>query len=123
MSPGLQVAKSDPSYVPSAQIMSSVAPKIGLVAFTFLMMLALAECALRVVGFRYQLAPEKVEFGWPDPVTLEEQYRPDSELFWVPKTYDATLARASNGTPLDIAFLGDSDLPPTFVPAAMRVLG
>jgi len=81
--------------------------KVALLILSSCLALGALEVGLRVVGFHYSLAPERVEFGWPDPVTLEEMYEHDPDLFWVPKGYHAELSRLA-GEPLDIAFLGDS---------------
>ncbi len=35
------------------------------------------EIALRVIGFQFELYPTKVQFGWPDPVTLHNSYHVD----------------------------------------------
>ncbi len=59
------------------------------------------------MGFSFQIAPEAVEFGWPDPVVLKEHYAGDPDLFWVLKDYDLRLRRFAPGSP-DIVFMGDS---------------
>ena len=50
--------------------------------------LAGAEGLLRVIGFEFGLFPSKVQFGWPDPVTLKDFYQVDTDLLWVSKDYD-----------------------------------
>lgn len=81
--------------------------RASLLAVSLLVGLALGEAGLRIVGFRYSLAPERVEFGWPNPEVRRNLYRPDPELFWVPKDYAQRLARLRSER-LGIAFLGDS---------------
>jgi lysophospholipase L1-like esterase len=66
-----------------------------------------AELVLRWIGFSFSLAPERVEFGWPDPTILENTFVPDPDLFWVPPGYAQNLAILRKQRP-DIAFLGDS---------------
>lgn len=69
--------------------------------------LVLIEFILRVFGFSYQLYPEKIEFGWPDPEMIETQYQVDRDLFWVPQDYYQRLQRAKIDKP-EIIFLGCS---------------
>ena len=69
--------------------------------------LLIAEVGLRVAGFEFALYPTTVQFGWPDPVTLEDRYRTDRDLLWVPKEYDATLDAWSGRRPT-VAHMGDS---------------
>jgi lysophospholipase L1-like esterase len=78
-----------------------------LVALSLVIALAVAEAALRVSGFSFDLAPESVEFGWPQPRTIDRLYLPDPDLFWVPKSYYGDLAALEDAPP-DIVFLGDS---------------
>jgi lysophospholipase L1-like esterase len=80
---------------------------LGLVAASSLLALAIAEASLRVAGFSFDVAPERVEFGWPAPVVREKLYLPDPDLFWVPRNYFGRLAEPT-ASRLDIAFLGDS---------------
>jgi lysophospholipase L1-like esterase len=69
--------------------------------------LVLGEVALRVAGFRFDLSPERVEFGWPDPQTFELVFDPDLDLFWVPKGYAVELEKLS-ALERPLVFLGDS---------------
>jgi len=87
--------------------MRQLAVKIGLLAVSVLAALALAEGILRATGFAFDIAPEAVEFGWPDPVVLEEHYAGDPDVFWVLKDYDLRLRRHAPRAP-DIVFMGDS---------------
>jgi lysophospholipase L1-like esterase len=68
--------------------------------------LLLVEGALRTAGFRYELMPE-VQFGWPDPQTIQSAYAPDPDLFWVTKDYREKLQSAQRTHP-DVIFMGDS---------------
>ena len=72
-----------------------------------LVVLSAAEALLRVSGFSFPLYPERIEFGWPDPVWLESFYQPDDDLLWVRKDYAETLARLAQERP-QLLFLGDS---------------
>jgi lysophospholipase L1-like esterase len=72
------------------------------IAFTLL----LIEGALRAGGFQYQLMPA-VQFGWPDPQTIQSAYASDPDLFWVTKDYREKL-RAARRTHPDVVFMGDS---------------
>jgi hypothetical protein len=49
----------------------SLGARLALVAFGVLLAVAAAEGVLRVIGFQYHLFPT-VQFGWPDPVTIEQ---------------------------------------------------
>jgi len=87
--------------------MRQLAVKISLLAVSVLAALALGEGILRATGFAFGIAPEAVEFGWPDPVVLKEHYAGDPDLFWVLKDYDLRLRRFVPSRP-DIVFMGDS---------------
>ena len=82
-------------------------PKLGILVVSLVLSLGVTEVVLRAVGFRYQIKPERVEFGWPPPVTMENMYRTDPTLFWVTRDYPEKLRQLERGG-LDIAFLGDS---------------
>ena len=69
--------------------------------------LVFAEIALRLMGFEFALYPTEIQFGWPDPVTLQDVYQVDSELLWVPKEYSSKVA-AWKGKRPTIVFMGDS---------------
>lgn len=76
---------------------------LGSVLFAFV----LAEVVLRFAGFRFDLSPERVEFGWPNPETFRQLFAPDVDLFWVPAGYAEQLEQlATLRRPL--VFLGDS---------------
>jgi len=75
---------------------------IGSVAITLL----LVEGALRLTGFEYHLMPA-VQFGWPDPQTIQSAYADDPDLFWVTKDYQEKLRAARRKHP-DVVFMGDS---------------
>jgi len=87
--------------------MRQLAIKISLLVVSVVAALALGEGILRAAGFAFGIAPEAVEFGWPDPVVLKEHYAGDPDLFWVLKDYDSRLRRYPPGR-LDIVFMGDS---------------
>lgn len=69
--------------------------------------LILGEFILRWTGFEYRLFPARVEFGWPDPVVLEDQFALDKELLWVPKKYNEVVSELRDSKP-KIVFMGDS---------------
>ena len=48
--------------------------------------LAVAEAALRIRGFQYQPFPA-VQFGWPEPQVILDDFRPDPDLLWVNRDY------------------------------------
>lgn len=66
----------------------------------------LLEGALRIAGFEYHLMPT-VQFGWPDPQTIQTNYVDDPDLFWVTKDYRAKL-RDGRRTHPAVIFMGDS---------------
>jgi len=84
-----------------------IVPQLALLAVSLAVAIALCELVLRAVGLQFDLAPERVEFGWPDPVTMEDQYRSDPDLFWVPKDYSENLESIRRAR-ADLLFLGDS---------------
>jgi lysophospholipase L1-like esterase len=69
--------------------------------------LLIAEVGLRIIRFEFGLYPTTVQFGWPDPVTLERRYSVDRDLLWVPRDYDVTLATWVGQTP-NVVHMGDS---------------
>ncbi len=66
----------------------------------------LVEAALRITGFEYHLMPA-VQFGWPDPQTIQTAYADDPDLFWVTRDYREKLRTARHTHPA-IIFMGDS---------------
>lgn len=69
--------------------------------------LAGCEGLLALRGYSFSFAPESVEFGWPDPTSMELRYDRDPDLFWVPRDYRRRLDNIARFAP-DIVFLGDS---------------
>lgn len=67
----------------------------------------LAEIALRLIGFEFNLYPSKVQFGWPDPVAIKRLYKPDQDLLWVPKDYTERAGFAVRTHP-SLVFMGCS---------------
>lgn len=84
----------------------SFAQRLLLVTVALVISVGLAEAGLRIQGFQFQLMP-RVQFGWPDPATLQERYRPDPDLFWALRDYSERLQSARAMHP-DIVFMGDS---------------
>lgn len=69
--------------------------------------LVICEVALRLIGFEYTLYPTRVQFGSPDPVTMEERYTADRELLWVQKDYGDKVENWREQHP-SVAFMGCS---------------
>ena len=65
------------------------------------------EIGLRLFGSEFVLTPPRIEYGYPDPVALERDYRVDRELLWVRRQYADTVAAAADWHP-SIVFMGDS---------------
>ena len=65
--------------------------RLALLLASSILSVALFELGLRVAGFRFDVAPESVEFGWPDPVERTDFFQPDPDLFWEPKDYPRKL--------------------------------
>jgi lysophospholipase L1-like esterase len=84
-------------------------PNWALALCSTLAALLAVEAVLYASGFSFPLYPEKIEFGWPDPVWLESFYQPDDDLLWVRKDYAETLTRLAGERP-QLVFLGDSCL-------------
>ena len=80
--------------------------RLALIVAGLLVSLLIAEIGLRLAGFVFTLEPA-VQFGWPDPVTLQRTYRSDPELLWVPPDYPDRLRNAAEEGP-EIVFMGDS---------------
>ncbi len=64
----------------------------------------MAELALRAVHFRFRAIPE-VQFGWPQPQVIQNEFQRDPELIWVTRDYRERLARARHAA---VIFMGDS---------------
>jgi hypothetical protein len=69
--------------------------------------LVLLELGLRLFGYRFDIAPESVEFGWPDPAEMQIHFEPDPDLFWVPEGYGEFIADLRLRG-VDVVLLGDS---------------
>lgn len=80
---------------------------VTLIPLGIIVALALGEIILRVIGFSFHLYPERVEFGWPDPVVMEQHFMPDKDLLWVPTNYQDKL-QAYHANPPDVIFMGCS---------------
>ena len=81
---------------------------IFVVIFSTVFAIILGEITLRLIGFEFALYPTKVQFGWPDPVTIQDLYHVDSELLWVPKNYSSRVANWKGKRPI-VVFMGDSN--------------
>lgn len=80
---------------------------VGYNAVTAAILLALVEVGFRVFGPELSWPAPRVEFGFPDPITLERYWRTDPDLLWVPRDYEARVAAARGQRP-SIVFMGDS---------------
>ncbi|MEE3259621.1 MAG: GDSL-type esterase/lipase family protein [Candidatus Latescibacterota bacterium] len=78
-----------------------------LALMSFACALVLGEIVLRAIDFEFRLFPTRIEFGWPDPVLLENNYKADRELLWAPKQYYTQLESLRDTKP-SIVFMGDS---------------
>ena len=78
-----------------------------MVLVSFVIALFLGELMLRATGFEFRLYPTRIEFGWPDPVTLENDYQADRDLLWVPKDYENAIQQLRDSKP-KLIFMGDS---------------
>lgn len=72
--------------------------RLGIVLLASVMSLGMIEVALRVVGFEFQLYPA-VEFGFPDPIQIENNFEPHDEFLWVKQDYDERIERARANRP------------------------
>lgn len=90
---------------PSAKLRSWSAPVVTAV-IAVLSALAVAELGLRIARFHFDLVPA-LEFGWPDPVALNDVYRPDPDLVWTTRDYPDVLREAHRHHPA-VVFMGDS---------------
>ena len=81
---------------------------VGVLAVGLALCLITTELTLRAIGFRFLLAPERIEFGWPDPTIIENYYAIDRDLFWVSKDYPQFLRQVESSRP-EIVFMGDSN--------------
>ena len=67
----------------------------------------IVEIALRAVGFSFHLMPERIEFGYPNPVVLRQAFVEDDNLLWVLPDY-AENVRELVQRGADVLFIGDS---------------
>jgi len=81
--------------------------RLALLAGGTLAGLLAAELALRLVDFRFQLYPDRIEFGFPDPAVLESEFVADERLLWVGPNYAEELDRARRERP-PLVLMGDS---------------
>ena len=80
---------------------------LGVSAASLLIALLIGEGLLRAIGFSFSFAPERVEFGWPNPKVMVDRFETDADVFWVPRDYFAKLDDLREARP-DLLFLGDS---------------
>ncbi len=69
--------------------------------------LGVGELLLLVTGFEFNLHLSKIEYGWPDPVTMKQLYYADQDLLWVPQNYESVLKHWRAKKPA-IVFMGCS---------------
>ncbi|MBN1782342.1 hypothetical protein JW948_14505 [bacterium] len=60
---------------------------IVMIGLVLILIAGCGEAVLRIIGFEFVLYPSKIQFGWPDPLTMQKLYRPDDALLWVPYGY------------------------------------
>ncbi len=80
---------------------------VGWNLLTAAVLLIPIEMGLRLFDFDFALAPPRVEFGGPDPVTMERSFTVDPDLLWVRRGYSARVAAARGQRP-SMVFMGDS---------------
>ncbi|PYR60370.1 MAG: hypothetical protein DMF85_05240 [Acidobacteria bacterium] len=98
---------STPSPEPRSARSAATLPVLALLALgAVVAALAIAEVALRWRHFHYRPFPE-VQFGWPEPQTIADEFLTDPDLLWVTKGYRQRLRDARRAHPA-IVFLGDS---------------
>jgi lysophospholipase L1-like esterase len=85
----------------------TLAPRILTVVLGLLLAAGTAEIGLRLIRFEFQLYPAQIQFGYPDPVTMQRLYQPDKDLFWVPHDYGARVT-ANAGQRPSLVFMGCS---------------
>jgi hypothetical protein len=65
------------------------------------------ELSLRARHFQFRAIPQ-VQFGWPEPQVILDQFQTDPDLLWVTRDYHERLARAYRAS---VVFMGgDTDL-------------
>ena len=99
-------AEMEPHATPAAHRPTTTGAAAALIAAGVAAALLLGEAALRLGGFTYRTFPT-VQFGWPEPTAIAQQYVPDRELFWVPRDYRQRLTAAAQ-TGVGVLFMGDS---------------
>ena len=77
------------------------------ICFGIILAFFIAEIGLRLVGFEFQLYPSRVEFGYPDPASIQRLYAPDKDLLWVQKDYPKRLGKLGANQPA-VVFTGCS---------------
>lgn len=80
---------------------------IGYNLLTAAVLLISIELGLRLVGFEFALAPPQVEFGWPEPVVMDNSFVVDPEVLWTQPEYPAFVRAARDWHP-SVVFMGDS---------------
>ncbi len=95
------------SAAKSSKGSSRTARLIGYNLLTAAVLLIPIELGLRLFDFEFALGPPKVEFGWPDPVTMKADFLVDPDVLWVPREYPAHVA-AARGLRPSMVFMGDS---------------
>src|SRR5436190_12264914 len=83
-----------------------VAAKSLLASVSVLAALGMTELALRASHFQFRAIPE-VQFGWPEPEVIQNEFQPDPDILWVTRDYQMKLARA-RAESARVIFMGDS---------------
>lgn len=87
--------------------LKTMAPRILTILLGLALATGTAEIILHLLRFEFQLYPAQIQFGYPDPVTMQRLYQPDKDLFWVPHNY-ADRVTANAGQHPSLVFMGCS---------------
>ena len=55
--------------------------EIAIFCIAIFISLGISECALFFLKIEYHIYPQKIEFGYPDPVQFNTLYQADKDLF------------------------------------------
>ena len=108
LAPIVHTALIMPPFTPAStrpRAWQALAPA-AMVCVSILTGLGLAEAVLRAAHFSFRAIPV-VQFGWPEPEVIVNEFQPDPDVQWVTRDYDAKLARARSEH-AQVIFLGDS---------------
>jgi lysophospholipase L1-like esterase len=78
----------------------------AMVGISIVAALGFTEVGLRARHFQFRAIPE-IQFGWPEPEVILNEFQPDPDVHWVTRDYQVKLARARREQ-ARVIFLGDS---------------